>query len=151
MSVARNSTVKLRLILDPNLYVNQYLFKFVVKYENLDLIKDLADFGGFLAKSDIKFVYLHVVIFEDHQDFLGFSWPCNGILEYLKFTVLPFGLSTACTIFTKFLKPLSHWRSQGIKVPLYLDDGLILNKSEVTLRKHLVIMKKKKKGRISLE
>ncbi len=41
------------------------------------------------------------------------------------FTVLPFGLSSACYIFTKLLRPLvRYWRSQGLRVVVYLDDGL---------------------------
>ena len=41
--------------------------------------------------------------------------------------MLPFGLTTAPYIFTKVLKPLvTHWRSSGIFIALYLDDGLIV-------------------------
>ena len=40
--------------------------------------------------------------------------------------MLPFGLSTAGSIFTKFLRPLiKRWRAKGIKVVLYLDNGII--------------------------
>lgn len=42
------------------------------------------------------------------------------------FTVLPFGLATACYAFTKLLRPLvKYWRSQGLQAILYLDDGII--------------------------
>ena len=38
------------------------------------------------------------------------------------FTVLPFGLSTACYIFTKVVRPLvRYWRAKGLR---FLDDGL---------------------------
>ena len=41
------------------------------------------------------------------------------------FTVLPFGLCTACYLFTKLLRPLvRYWRTQGLRVVVYLDDGL---------------------------
>ena len=55
--------------------------------------------------------------------FLGFSWGGN----YYVFTVLPFGLSTACYIhvFTKMLRSLvQYWREQGIRIVVYLDVGL---------------------------
>lgn len=43
------------------------------------------------------------------------------------FTVLLFGLSTACYVFTKLLRPLVRiWRSTGIKVVMYIDDGIIV-------------------------
>ena len=38
------------------------------------------------------------------------------------FTVLPFGLSTACYVFTKLTRPLVHWwRGRGFKVVMYID------------------------------
>ena len=41
------------------------------------------------------------------------------------FTVLPFGLSSTGYIFTKVVRPLgAYWRKGGIKVTVYLDDGL---------------------------
>ena len=39
--------------------------------------------------------------------------------------MLPFGLSTAPFVFTKLLKSLiKYWRSQGIPIAVFLDDGL---------------------------
>jgi hypothetical protein len=41
------------------------------------------------------------------------------------FTVLPFCLSSTGYIFTKVVRPMvAHWRKDGIKVTVYLDDGL---------------------------
>ena len=40
------------------------------------------------------------------------------------FRVLPFGLSTACYVFTKLLRPLvKRWRSLGLRAIIYIDDG----------------------------
>ncbi|VDI66658.1 Hypothetical predicted protein [Mytilus galloprovincialis] len=48
-----------------------------------------------------------------------------AVLHFFKFLVLPFGLSTACFIFTKLTRPLvKKWRSEGKQVIMYLDDGL---------------------------
>ena len=47
------------------------------------------------------------------------------------FTVLPFGLSTACYCFTKLMRPLVRfWRSRGLKAILYLDDGVLAVKGK---------------------
>ena len=47
------------------------------------------------------------------------------------FTVLPFGLSTACYVFTKLMRPLVRfWQGKGLKVILYLDDGIVSVKGE---------------------
>ena len=79
-----------------------------------------------LIKFDLKSGYHHLDIFEAHQTYLGFSWPVNRIPRYFIFTVLPFGLATACYAFTKLLRPLVRfWRGQGLRVVLYLDDGIL--------------------------
>ena len=44
------------------------------------------------------------------------------------FTVLPFGLSTACYVFTKLMRPLVKlWWGWGIRCVVYIDDGLIMS------------------------
>ncbi len=41
------------------------------------------------------------------------------------FRVLPFGLASACYVFTKLLRPLVRkWRSAGLKAIVYIDDGI---------------------------
>jgi len=79
----------------------------------------------------VKSGYHHLDIFEEHQPFLGFAWILKGVSKYFVFTVLPFGLSSACYVFTKLLRPLiAYWRGQGLKVVLYLDDGIVAVKGE---------------------
>ena len=47
------------------------------------------------------------------------------------FAVLPFGLSTGCYIFTKLMRPIvRYWRGRGLKVIVYLDDGIIAVEGE---------------------
>ena len=74
---------------------------------------------------DLKTGYNHhYEIFQEHTRFLGFSWVFGNRTRYFTFQVLPFGLSTAPYIFTKCLKPIVNlWRSRGIFIVLYLDDG----------------------------
>ena len=71
--------------------------------------------------------YHHVDIFRDHQTFLGFSWIFDGVENFFVFTVLPFGMCSAPYFFAKLLRPLvKHWFSQGIKIRVYLDDGIAI-------------------------
>ena len=129
LTVSVNSDGKQRLILDLRA-VNLHLFKFCVKYEGLNYLKSYVESEGYLIKFDLKSGYHHIGIFEEHRTFLGFSFMFNGVKSYFHFNVLPFGLSTACSVFTKFLKPLvSKWRDGGIKIILYLDDGIVTNKN----------------------
>ena len=69
--------------------------------------------------------YHHVDIFKSHTDYLGFSWCYGNTVNYLKFLVLPFGLSSACYIFTKLTRPLvKKWRGEGKQIIMYLDDDI---------------------------
>ena len=75
---------------------------------------------------DFKSGYHHIEIFEEHWQYLGFAWPDDdGITRFYVFVVLPFGLATAGYIFTKVCRVLvKFWRSLGIKIVLFLDDGI---------------------------
>ena len=70
---------------------------------------------------DLKSGYHHVDIAKEHWKYLGFAWGN----QFYVFTVLPFGLSSACYIFTKLVRPLvKYWRAKGLRILVYLDDGL---------------------------
>ena len=57
--------------------------------------------------------------------YLGFSWVFNNKRTFFVFNVLPFGLSSACYVFTKLLRPfVKKWRGKGIKSIIFIDDGL---------------------------
>ena len=65
-------------------------------------------------------------ICKDRQQYLGlFLWVfghCEG--RFFTFSVLPFGLSSACLCFTKLSLPLvKRWRSMGHLSFIYLDNG----------------------------
>ena len=82
----------------------------------------------FLFKFDLKSGY-H--IFEPHRKYLGFAWETDGQQHFYVFTVLPFGLSTACYVFTKLMRPLiRYWRGRGLRAVLYLDDGIVAVKGK---------------------
>lgn len=70
---------------------------------------------------DLESAYHHVEIHDSSWQNLGFEWQGK---QYL-FTVLPFGLSSACWVFTKLTRELvGHWRAQGVRLIHYLDDFL---------------------------
>ena len=125
LSVVTNQEGKCRLVLNLR-YLNQYLRKDRSKYEDLRIAMLMLNKNDFLFKFDLKSGYHHLDIFEPHQSYLGFTWEWNNTQSYFVFTVLPFGLSTACYAFTKLLRPLvGYWRGQGLRVVLYLDDGIV--------------------------
>ena len=121
LSVVCNRSGKCRLVLDLR-YVNRYLWKCKFKYEDLRTVLSMFNRGDYVITFDLKSGYHHVDVNEEQWKYLGFCW--KG--QYYVFKVLPFGLSTACYVFTKLLRPLvRYWRSQGIRVVLYIDDGII--------------------------
>ena len=136
LSVVENAVGKKRLVLNLR-YLNQHLWKQKFKYEDLRTAMMYFNPNEYLFTFDLKSGYHHVDIAEVHHKFLGFEW--KGM--YYVFTVLPFGLSSACYIFTKLVRPLVHyWHARGIRITVYLDDGLAVasNKQQALEASQLV-------------
>ena len=125
LSISTSSSGNQRLILDLR-HVNSFILKQKFKCEDLSVAIQIFDQGCHLFKFDLKSGYHHIEIFPAHRKFLTFAWDSGtGSLRYFQFCVLPFGLSSAPFIFTKMFKPLlKSWRSRGIPIAIFLDDGL---------------------------
>ena len=143
LSVFVQSSGKKRLILDLR-HVNFFVKKSKIKFKDaqcmLNRIIGESPSNLWAYSFDIKSGY-HVEIYPTHQRFLGFSWVFNGVRKYFKFVVLPFGLSTGRYIFTKVMRPLAkHWRSQALRIVVYLDDGLrVCGTKDTCLRQSLLV------------
>ena len=105
LSVVSNTADKLRLVLNQR-HLNQFLHVVKFKYENLHIAALMFEPNKYLFKFDLKSGYHHVDIYPDHFQFLGFQWEERGVPSNYVFTVLPFGLSTACYVFTKLMRLL---------------------------------------------
>ena len=93
LSVVENKTGKKRLVVNLR-HLNRFLWMRKFKYEDLRVAMLLLEKGDYLFSFDLKSGYHHVDIAKEHWKYLGFSWKnC-----YFTFTVLPFGLSSACYI-----------------------------------------------------
>ena len=78
------------------------------------------------ASLDLKDAYLHIPIAPASQRFLAFEY--RG--ESLKFTTLPFGLSTSPRVFTRVAGAVvAELRRRGVLLFAYLDDWLVLGDS----------------------
>ena len=94
-------------------------------HEELKSLSNVFQRDFWFVTWDIQSGYHHVDIYEPHQSYLGFSWPYCGEQCFFAFTVLQFGLSTACFCFSKLLRPLLHlWRLFNFICFWYLDDGI---------------------------
>ena len=106
-------------------HLNQFLWKQRFKYEDLRTALMLFEKGDKAFTFDLKSGYHHVDIHKTCWKYLGFMWPVNKVQTYFVFKVLPFGLSSACYLFTKLLRPLvKYWRGHGFKIVVYLDDSI---------------------------
>jgi hypothetical protein len=105
--------------------LNACLTKLHFKMEGLPAILQVIQEGDYFIKIDLKDAYLSIPMHPKEFPFLGFS--CNN--EFFNWTSLPFGLSQAPWIFTKILKPVAAYlRKLGIRLSIYLDDFLVMNK-----------------------
>lgn len=114
--VVVNSVSKKRLVINLK-FLNQYLLKQKFKYEDLRTALDMLTKDDFLFKFDLKSGYHHIDIHPEHTKYLGFEWGGSWYV----FNVLPFGLASACFVFTKVLRPLvRYWRNMGIRMVLLM-------------------------------
>ena len=140
LSVVESPSGKKRLVLNLR-HVNKFLCKQKFKYEDLRVAMLLLEKGDYMFTFDLKSGYHHVDICTAQYKYLGFSWERCDVKHYYVFTVLPFGLATACYIFTKLLRPLvKWWRSRGLKIVVYLDDGIgaATGRANADIASHLV-------------
>ena len=108
LSVVVGSGAKKRLVINLR-HLNTFLWKQKFKYEDLRVAMLLFESGDYLFLFDLKSGYHHVDIADHHCKYLGFAWDGH----FYVFTVLPFGLATACYIFTKLLRPLVRYWPGG--------------------------------------
>lgn len=124
LTVAYSRAGKPRLVLDCR-HINPCLHLFKVKFEDIRVAERLFDINSYIFTFDLKSAYHHIDIFPEHTTYLGFSWSYNGTVKYYVYNSLPFGISVAGHIFTKTLRvPQKYWRSLGLKVIMFLDDGI---------------------------
>lgn len=115
-----------RFILNLKL-LNEFITPPHFKMENVKTALRLITKNCYLASIDLKDAYLLIPIADEFKKYLRFSF--EGKL--FEFNCLPFGLCTAPYVFTKLLKPVvHHLRSVGLTSVAYLDDFLLIAKSE---------------------
>ena len=129
LSVSVRSSGKNRLILDCR-YLNDFITDKRCKYEDWRVALEYVEKGGFMFNWDLKSGYHHIEMHPVYVKYLGFKHELEGKECYFVFLVLAFGIKSGPRIFTKVIRPLiKHWRSGGIQVVGYLDDGWVFHKS----------------------
>ena len=128
-SVAVQRT-KSRLILDCS-YLNQFVDVPKFKYEDAKEALNFFKKGCSMIKWDLKNGYHLIKIHKDFRKYLGFKIEHEGKIIYGCYLVGPFGLRDLPYLFTKIFRPLvRHWRSVGLAVVKFLDDGICFSDSD---------------------
>ena len=127
VAVQRN---KRRLILDCSA-LNQYVDVPRFKYEDAKEALQYFKRGSSMIKWDLKNGYHLIKIHKDFKKYLGFKFTHKGKIVYGQYTVGPFGLRDLPYLFTKIFRVLvRHWRSLGLAVVKFLDDGICFSDSD---------------------
>ena len=114
-----------RLVIDLS-SLNKFVSKSPFKMEDKETLKSLIEPFDFMASIDLQNAFHSISLHPDSKKFVAIEF--EGSL--FEFNVIPFGLTSAPSIFTKLLRPvISHLRSSGIKISSYLDDIFICGKS----------------------
>ena len=88
--------------------------------------------GMWTTSVDLKDAYFHVPMHKNHRKYLRFR-TSHGHYE---FSALPFGLSTAPSVFTRVVKAVAAYaRTKGVRIITYLDDWLIYHYNPEVLKR----------------
>lgn len=113
--------------------LNQFITAPHFKMETLQHVVKLLQPKDFLTSVDLQDAFLHILVHRTSRKYLRFRWQ-NQLFQ---FKTTPFGLSVVPWLFTRLTQPILKWaRSQGIRVSAYLDDWLIMARTEEEARDH---------------
>lgn len=106
-----------------NSYLRRYKFRMLTHSALIRLVRP----GDWFTSIDLKDAYFHIPIYPPHRKYLRFLF--QGVTY--EYTVLPFGLSLSPRVFVKCIEAaLAPLRERGIRLATYLDDWLLLARSQ---------------------
>jgi len=115
-----------RMILDLS-GLNEFVVYRHFKMDTFETARALITQNCYMASLDLRDAYYSVPIANSDTKFFKFSW--NNSLYH--FRALPNGLSSGPRLFTKLLKPpLAKLRSRGHVITAFIDDSLIVARTE---------------------
>ena len=116
---------KMRLVVDASRHLNPYVKKVNTTLEDLKHFPFSSDVNDFCTVDDLDSGYWHIPLSKESWKYCGCTLvnPEDGVRHYYQWTVLFLGLTSAVTIFTEILAPVtSYLRSLGWRGQLYIDD-----------------------------
>lgn len=118
--------------------VNEFSKAPKFKYAKFDEAVRRSFRGCWYCKVDLKAAYRHIALHRAMWELFGFKWDGRYCVD----TRLPFGINSACWLFTLFTRIIC-WlcRKRGIKVIIgYMDDFLIIAGSKEEAQRAMDIL-----------
>src|SRR3989338_1922727 len=132
MFVVPKPNGKWRMILDLR-RLNDHVSKKTFKMENVKEALRILRVGDFLSKVDLAHAFYHVALHPSSRDLTRFYFDGRNY----RYRALPMGFSESTRIFSKLVKlAIDRARMEGIRLVFYVDDILILARSEMESRAH---------------
>jgi hypothetical protein len=100
MKVAKKKGPKKWRLCINNRPVNKKVLKWKVKFEGIEVVKELMKMFGWGLQFDLENGYLYVMFREDFRGWMGVEWR----IEILRFARMPFGFTNAPGLFTLLIK-----------------------------------------------
>ena len=97
----------LRLVLDLR-KVNPFLFLKTFRYEDVKTVTELFETNDYFVQFELTSGYHHIDIHPEYHKYLGFHWEFAEGIRYFQFTVLCFGICTACYVFYESFTSLNQ-------------------------------------------
>ena len=106
-----------------NKFLRKYKFRMLTHASLLRLIRP----SDWFSSVDLKDAYFHISVYPPHRQYLRFAF--QGVCY--EYRVLPFGLSLSPRVFVRCTEAaIAPLRRRGIRLATYLDDWLLLARSE---------------------
>ncbi|CAG2211261.1 unnamed protein product [Mytilus edulis] len=113
-------------------YLNLWIKDFPFSLDTLKEVPRLIEKDSFMASLDDKSGYDHILLNPNSRQYFGIQFAG----WYMVFNSLPFGFKASAFIYhTTGLVPISYCRSLGVPSLLYIDDRLVCEFKNTSLKK----------------
>ena len=114
-----------------------------IKLDHLSKVLPEIAKGSWFSSMDLSRGYYHLSVREDQRTLLGFRWTfSSGVTKTFVWNSAFLGIADLVFFFTKLLHPvIVYCRRHGVQVFIYIDDLLVLAKTEDECKKKVAFVR----------